>query len=313
MESSYNNTYLDSSYIGGTNSILDIYEDPEVEVSQRKELEELIKNVPYSLSVALIKITQLHNYEPMDIDTLYQKILPAFPLLRRNDGSKYQSHSLHTVRSAMVSNKLYTKNPQGKYILNVTNAIKIIKSIKVKKKVNNKESGIRQNNTIDNNIKNKKNIADNTDTKESFINIDYDSQNIDTSNITDNNITIIKAKKPKIKKVKDTKEIVNKNKIEKYEKSFSVLKKLLSESEKDKMLYSQIHFDFTNLNELSQFSENKINNDKLVGILSVFKFFKPFLERSLNSVHCQENIMTKLNELSNEVQNMGNLYKFEEE
>ena len=133
MENNFNTGMFPGSIMGGPSPIMGVYEDNDLEETQKKELEELIKNVPYSLCVALIKISQLHNYEPMDIDTLYQKILPAFPLLRRNDGSKYQSHSVNTVRSAMVSNKLYSKNPQGKYVLNVGNAIKIVKTIKIKK------------------------------------------------------------------------------------------------------------------------------------------------------------------------------------
>ena len=313
MESSLNNkiTLGGNTYIMGLeekNTSQDINEDSEL---QKKELEELIKNVPYSLSVALIKISQLHDYEPMDIDTLYQKILPAFPLLRRNDGSKYQSHSVHTVRSAMVSNKLYIKDQQGKYVLNVPNAIKIIRAIKTKKKTNNKEKEIKpisynNKNDINNNTK-KDNLIDD---KEIFI--DYDSQNIDTSNINDNI-----SNKPSIKqiklKAKNNKEISPKNKIEKYEKTFLVLDNLLNTSESDKLIYSQLDLDLSNLEELSKLPENKLNADKMIGMLCVFKFFKPFLERSLKSVHCQEIIMKKLIDVSNEVQNMENLYKINKE
>jgi len=277
------------------------------------ELEELIKNVPYSLCVALIKITQLHNYEPMDIDTLYQKILPAFPLLRRNDGSRYQSHSVHTVRSAMVSNKLYSKNDQNQYVLNIPNAVKIVKSIKIKKKSSNKESqtksGAKTISTKDNNISiynpskipSQKNMgvgAQNLDKSEHFIN--YESQNVDTSNLmTSETLINVKQKKPpKVnKKIKEENEIGNKNKVGKYEKTFSVLKNLLKESETDKLLYSQLDIDLSNLNDLSKLNENKLNADKMIGILCVFKYFKPFLERTLNSMHCQENILTKIQKM----------------
>jgi len=81
----------------------------------------------------LIKINQINEYAPMDFDAIYSKILPAFPLLRRTDGSRYTTHSMNTVRSAMFSNKLFYKNKDGLYVLNVTNAIKIIKLIKGKK------------------------------------------------------------------------------------------------------------------------------------------------------------------------------------
>jgi len=144
MEQNFTNQMMINPSLAGNNPVMNIYEGNDPEESQKKELEELIKNVPYSLCIALIKISQLHKYEPMDIETLYQKILPAFPLLRRNDGSKYQSHSINTVRSAMVSNKLYSKNQQGKYVLNIPNAIKIVKTIKLKKKISNEESEKKQ-------------------------------------------------------------------------------------------------------------------------------------------------------------------------
>ena len=101
---------LGSSIMGGSSliqnsALLDIYEETDLEESKKRELDELIKSVPYNLCVALIKISQLHNYEALDIETLYQKVLPAFSLLRRNDGTKYTSQSVQTVRSAMVSNK----------------------------------------------------------------------------------------------------------------------------------------------------------------------------------------------------------------
>ena len=312
----YNSPIIGGPYTEVQESLIDINEDLD---SQKKELEELTKNVPYSLSVALIKISQLHGYEPMDIDTIYQKILPAFPLLRRNDGSKYQSHSVHTVRSAMVSNKLYLKDEQGRYVLNIPNAIKIIRAIKIKKKVNNKEKEQKPkkhniNNNNNNNISTLTNIDinnNNNDPSEKFIS--YDSQNIDTSNISDNSVLNIPAKKPKVKKIKETKDFINKVKIEKYEKTFLVLKNLLETSESDNMLYSQLDLDLTNLSELSKLPQGKLNADKMMGMLCVFKFFKPFLESSLNSVHCQENIMAKLNDLTNEVKSMENLYNFDNE
>ena len=313
MESTlYNSPMIGGTYTEVQEPLIDINEDLD---SQKKELEELTKNVPYSLSVALIKISQLHGYEPMDIDTIYQKILPAFPLLRRNDGSKYQSHSVHTVRSAMVSNKLYLKDEQGRYVLNIPNAIKIIRAIKVKKKINNTEKeqktkkriiNTNNNTTIITNVDN-----NNISSTEKFIN--YDSQNVDTSNISDNSMLNIQPKKPKAKKMKETKDIINKNKIEKYEKTFLVLKNLLETSEGDNMLYSQLDLDLTNLSELSKLPQSKLNADKMMGMLCVFKFFKPFLESSLNSVHCQENIIAKLNDLTNEVKSMENLYNYDNE
>jgi len=309
MENNFNTGMLPGSIMGGPSPIMGVYEDNDLEETQKKELEELIKNVPYSLCVALIKISQLHNYEPMDIDTLYQKILPAFPLLRRNDGSKYQSHSVNTVRSAMVSNKLYSKNPQGKYVLNVGNAIKIVKTIKNKKKINSKDTEITTTQYPSNNTS-KKPAVENLDSSISFMNYE-DTQNMDSTNLMPTTSTT-KQKKIKVKKPKDIKELP-KYKIEKYEKIFLVLKNLLKVSANDKMLYSQLNFDLASLADPSKLQDNKLNADKVIGMLCVFKFFKPFLEKSLNSVHCQENILAKLIDLTSEVQYMENLYKFDEE
>ena len=51
------------------NSILEIVEDEEKEEDrQKQELEEIINTVPYSLSVALIKLTILNNYAPLEIE-----------------------------------------------------------------------------------------------------------------------------------------------------------------------------------------------------------------------------------------------------
>lgn len=310
MEVGLNNAMLNNQVMPGVDPIMNIYEENDSEANQKKELEELIKNVPYSLCVALIKISQLHGYEPMDIDTLYQKILPAFPLLRRNDGSKYQSHSINTVRSAMVSNKLYSKNPQGKYVINIPNAIKIVKTIKNKKNLKAEEQEMKQ--RAYNSSKAK---AYDSSTNDSVMN--YDSQNFDTSNFP--NVSS-KPKKPRIKKPKEFKDYnmiaINPNskyKIEKYEKSFNNLRNVLKNSMNDNALYSQLNIDFDSLTDPANLQNNKLNIDKVIGMLTVFKFFKPFLEKSLNSMDRQENILTKLIDLTDDVHYMESLYKYDDE
>ena len=45
-----------SSLIQGS-ALLDIYEETDLEESKKRELDELIKSVPYNLCVALIKIS----------------------------------------------------------------------------------------------------------------------------------------------------------------------------------------------------------------------------------------------------------------
>ena len=86
-------------------------------------------------------VTILNDYAPKEIEKYYQKILPAFHLFIRNDSTRYQTHSINTVRSAMVSNKLYYKNDEGTYILNISNAIKLIKILLSKKKSGNDLEG----------------------------------------------------------------------------------------------------------------------------------------------------------------------------
>ena len=308
---------MGSSIMGGSSliqnsALLDIYEETDLEESKKRELDDLIKSVPYNLCVALIKISQLHNYEALDIETLYQKVLPAFPLLRRNDGTKYTSQSVQTVRSAMVSNKLYTRNADGKYLLNVLQAIKILKNIKNKKTVNNngqKTVAMEDNSRIRGNLENDNNTS-------SFMNYDspaslqYMAMGLARSNAT-NGVPGVGGKK-KFKKVKKGKEGV-KQRIEKFEKTFLVLKNLLKVSSNDKLLYSQLNFDFAGIADPQRIGENKLNVDKIVGMLCVFKFFRPFIERCFNSIQCQENIMEKIMEINSEVNYMDSIFKFEED
>ena len=66
-------------------SSLDLIEIP---IDKRDEvISDLLKEVPYSLSVALIKVSEIQNYIPLPLEKYYNNILPAFHLLRRNDGS----------------------------------------------------------------------------------------------------------------------------------------------------------------------------------------------------------------------------------
>ena len=136
-------------------SLMEVIEEEKSESKKKDILEDLIKTVPYNLSVALIKITQLNNYAPLTLEKYYANILPTFDLLRRTDGSKYKSQSITTVRSAMVSNKLYTKNSEGLYEINLNNAIKHLKMIKQKKSVNENDfdSSFLENNNDDINDK----------------------------------------------------------------------------------------------------------------------------------------------------------------
>ena len=283
---------------------------PKIELNEKeledakKELEELIKTVPYNLSVALIKITLINNYLPLELEKYYQKILPAFPLLRRTDGSKYQSQSMTTVRSAMVSNKLYYKNNEGLYILNIPNALKVVKMIRNKKKPM-KEEDVKNLNVE--NLENIKNGIENFDINNSGALFGSQKEKKSKKNSED-----LLGKKKKLKNIKKKGKEGVKNRIEKFQKTYSLLKNLLKVSANDKLLYSQLNFDFAEISDSTKIDEKKINVDKIIGMLSVFKFFMPFLERCFSSIEIQDNVMEKVTELNSEVTHMDSVFRFEE-
>ena len=273
---------------------------------KKRELEELIKAVPYSLSVALIKISQINDYAPLEIEKYYQKILPAFPLLRRNDGSRYQTQSMNTVRSAMVSNRLYYKNENNQYVLNIPNALKLVKMIKSKKKSIKEEEVKNLNMESIEKIKNGIENVDLADT-EALMNI-----NLENDPKAKKKLEKL-LKKKKLKKIKKKGREGVKNRIEKFEQTFMLLKNLLKVSSNDKLLYSQLNFDFADMTDSAALGDNKkLNVDKVIGMLSVFKFFKPFLERCFSSIQVQENIMEKISELNSEITHMDSIFRFDD-
>ena len=73
------------------------------------ELNELLKKSPQNISTCLIKISIKHNYKPLNIEKFYENIFTEIDSLRRTDGSKYKYKSIKTVRSAIVSNKLFSQ------------------------------------------------------------------------------------------------------------------------------------------------------------------------------------------------------------
>ena len=271
---------------------------------QRQELEEIIGTVPYSLSIALIKVTILNNYEPLEIEKYYEKIKPAFHLLRRSDGSKYTTTSLLTVRSAMVSNRLYFKNKEGLYVLDVPNAIKVIKLLKKKKNPGEGDS----NDLESEQVTKPKSRKENPDTNTNIGDIVSIYKGL-RANI--NEEATMTAKKRKLRKIKKTSEVSKKG-IEKFEKAFNLLKNLLRVTANDKNLYSQLNFDFSEMKDSALGEGDKLNVDKIIGMLKVFKFFKPFLERCFNSIELQENIMCKISELNSEIYHMDSLFKFDD-
>ena len=224
---------------------------------------------------------QINNYAPLELEKYYQSILPTFHLLRRTDGSKYQSNSIKTVRSAMLSNKLFYKNEDGLYVLNIQNAINLIKEIQKKKLLG-------ENDLI------------NTDFKDKEEN--YKKSKNDYKKMI--------GKKRKLKVIKDKGE--NKKKVQKYEKAFELFNNLLKISSNDQNLFSKLNFDVEYMVESSDLNEENPNTNKIIGMLTVFKFFKPFLEKSFNSYKIQEKIIQKIAELNSEVNYIEALQRADE-
>ncbi len=106
---------------------------------EKEELKKIIENIDDpSLPFALIKISINNNFLPLSIDTYYDKILPDIDNLRKKDGAKYDKSSIRTIKSALVSNKIFEKKENKLYGLNISEAIKYAKTLK--KQENNKKS-----------------------------------------------------------------------------------------------------------------------------------------------------------------------------
>ena len=106
------------------------YDEPIEE--EREQLAEILKEVPYNLSVACIKLCQVNGFVPLPLEKYYEHILPTFHLLRRTDGSKYQTTSIKTVRSAMTSEKIFERNDDGLYVLNIKVATNFLRNLQKK-------------------------------------------------------------------------------------------------------------------------------------------------------------------------------------
>ena len=222
----------------------------------KEKLNELLKNSPLNLSTCLIKINQKNNYKPLSIDKYYENAYLEIESLRRTDGSKYKSKSISTVRSAIVSNKLFIKNKNDSYSLNIKECIKYLKSIQYsfENKINNK----------------KKNKLINKKEKINF----------------DNNFLGRKRKS-----IYD----ISSNQADKYKYVYDLMDNVLNIYLKDKELNKKIKIYFSKCNNYKEVIENYKNNENIIeGILSMFKYFKPFLKNVLFSVN-QLNYFNNLN------------------
>ena len=105
---------------------------------EKQELKKMIENVDNSsLSFALIKLAVNLNFLPLSIESYYEKILPEIEMLRKKDGSKYSNNSFNTIKSALVSNKLFVHKENKLYELNINKAVKYIKSLQEANNNNN--------------------------------------------------------------------------------------------------------------------------------------------------------------------------------
>ena len=226
------------------------------------ELNELLKKSPQNISTCLIKISIKHNYKPLNIEKFYENIYTELDTLRRTDGSKYKSKSIKTVRSAIVSNKLFSPQNNNLYILNIKECIKYLKTIQDKNKLNNKKPN------------------------------KYTNKKFKTSEINDKNIFLGKKRN-------NSNDIYEQ--IEKYKHVYELMDNMLDMYSKDKELNKKIKIYFSKCNNYKDIIENYKNNENIIeGILSMFNYFKPFLKNHLISVD-RINYLNNLNSKIDEI------------
>ena len=253
---------MKKKYISKNELIEDNYTEKD-----KEKLNELLKNSPLNLSTCLIKISQKNNYKPLNIDKYYENAYFEIESLRRTNGSKYKSKSISTIRSAIVSNKLFIKNKNDSYSLNIKECIKYLKLIQ---------------NSFDNKKKNK---SINKKEKISF----------------DNNNNNFLGKKRK--NIYD----ISSNQIDKYKYVYGLMDNVLNMYLNDKELKKNIKIYFSKCNNYKEIIENYKNNDNIIeGILSMFKYFKPFLKNILFSV----NQLNYLNNLNSKIESFKEELKF---
>ena len=283
------------------------YEEPIEE--EREQLEEILKEVPYNLSVACIKLCQVNRYQPLPLEKYYEHILPTFHLLRRTDGSRYTTTSIKTVRSAMTSEKIFERNDDGLYVLNVKTAINFLRNLQKKVML---QGGVKMNKNDDyDNVgdipkgekkykkkKKKDDLDDQGSTGDSFNEMLGQKRRMMQMNM---NMNGKKIQKQQVLK-----------KVQKYEKAYELFQNLLRIFSRNNDVVQKLNFDFENMtNEDLDLSDNNPDMNKIIGMLSVFKFFKPFLEKSLDSCKQQERIMEKIGEVNDELNYMNSLFRSE--
>jgi len=339
------------------------FEEPVEE--QREQLEEILKSVPYNLSVACIKLCQVNGYMPLPVEKYYEHILPTFHLLRRTDGSKYQTTSIKTVRSAMTSEKIFERNDDGLYCINIKRAINFLRNlqkkvvqqggIKISKKDRERERERSERSSVSSfgaNLGFSGNFGTNMGALDNFGSSDLmpvekkkykkrkkkdelDDQG-STGGDSFNGFNMRKRQlqmsqmpqmppmqqmppmmqMPPMPQMRNPPPMCNRKlkpmvvkRVQKYEKAFELFQNLLKIFSRNAEVNQRLNFDFENIrSEDIDVSEDNPSMSKIIGMLSVFKFFKPFLEQSLDSCRQQEKIMSKINQVSDDLNYMHDLY-----
>ena len=257
----------------------------------------------------------VNNYEPLQLDTYYNNILPAFELLRRTDGSKYRTNSKTVVRSAMVSNRLYNRTAEGLYEINLTNAIKHLQMIKQKKAINESEYD-----------KTEMSIPASSQMSQIYEKPDDMGNSVYNDDFNMMDKTDKSIRKPRKENMGHPElEFIGRRRrrkkfkrggmrmdVERYVRTYELLQKLMRIAERDKALYSQINFDFSEIGDPNNINEKKINIDKIIGMLTVFKFYRTFLEKFFNAVRIQDTLREKIAELNSEANYIEAIFRSSE-
>jgi hypothetical protein len=285
------------------------YEDPakvvipEEEKKQiMKEIDEIIQTVPYNLHVALIKVAQLNQYSPLPIEKYYECIKPTFHLLRKADGTKYTTSSMNTVRAGMLSTRLFFKNDDGLFMLNLRNALTHLQSLQKRKVFNDTESKRVKADSSEKKEKSEKKDIKNYE--------DFSSRyNIEEETTTKKKVKTMLGKKKKNDNYYN--EAQFKKIAGKYLKAYELFNNLLRISSSNRNISSKLELDLDFINS-SNLSEENTNTYKIIGMLTFFRFFRPFLEKNFNSFRVQEKVIQKLAEFNNEVRYIEALHKSHE-
>jgi len=266
---------------------------------------------------------------PLPLEKYYEHILPTFHLLRRTDGSKYQTTSIKTVRSAMTSEKIFERNDDGLYVLNIKVATNFLRNLQKKIalqggiKISRKErqqllekerekERERENdlNSLGLSISNYSNVGSNMTSSDIYGSMGpmpekkykkrKKKDEIEDQNSTGNDsFNELLGKKRQLKSanpvqyntlmnanyIKKNKQLLLQRpqmnlKVEKYEKGFDILHNLLKIFSRNNEISQKLNFDFENIaNEDVDLSDDNPDMNKIIGMLAVFKFFKPFFRK----------------------------------